>query len=282
MHLDTGGNDPPVSRPMEDQMESMKLADFLHSLPDQEVMEPVDLAVLLNRLHRELGYPDAVYQDVRHERTRRFRLRRQENQFGRDLVALEAALGLEPRTLTVPYWGIRDQHPQSKSFPVLAERTGVPFERLTEGYCKIHGPDPKPGRPKGSRQNTPQQRAPRPAPERVRVKANQEPHEKSPPAPSEAVLAVRKMFLDGHSPTEIYNRQFEQLLPGTSYPIKQGNITYYCTNLRQAAVGWPVLGVVVEMFRGKTGVPRAAEVLRRRYQAIKARFSETGQASDSI
>lgn len=235
-------------------MDPLKLSKFLHTLPDHEVMEPADLGVLLNKIQREHGYPEAMFQDVKHERARRFNLRRKENQFGRDLVAIEMVLGLPHRTLTAPYWEIREQFPLSKSFQTLAEHAQVPLLRLTEEYAKLHTSETTKSIPK----------------KRVAKDTKLINGDKAPPARPETVLAIRQLFLDEHSPTEIYNRQFEQLLPGTDHVIKQGNITYYCTNRRQPQVGFPVLGVVTEVFMGKDGPSRAAKVLRGRYrEALK-------------
>lgn len=254
----------------------MKLYEFLQSLPDRDVVEPVEAGALLNRVQREWGWSAAKLSDIVHERNRRTKLRQKDAQFQRDLIAIETAMGLGLRTLAGPYWDIRATHPLEASLPLLAEKAKVDLEHLTR-ECHRLRPPIKQGRPKGvpnSRPRVMKAKAPKPElkPKRPSARAGSPQEPKQPPAAPETVLAVRQMFLDGMSVSEIHKSQMAKRLPGTNKIIKNGNLLYMCTNLRQPTVGWPTIGLVIERFNGADAEKRAADTLRFRYQEIKRRF----------
>jgi hypothetical protein len=215
---------------------SMSLSEYLRTLPDSEIMEPVDIGQLHLKLRRERGFPDALVENISQERSRRIRLERRGNQFQHALISMEQALFLPPRTLTSVYWSIRTQvEPGDPALQAIAERTDVGLSKLLQEYQKtLAGGHPSKRKAKRRKSKNPEVKAERKEKPPKTTTGRKGP---GPTIPVENVQEMRRRYLDGEDPKYI------ALVFGKGKDLVH-LVTLIVTNQRRNRVPYLDLGVL--------------------------------------
>lgn len=185
---------------------SMSLSEYLRTLPDSEIMEPVDIGKLHLKLRRERGFPDALMETIHRERSRRTKLERRGSQFQHALVSIEQALCLPPKTLTSVYWGIQTQvEPGEPALQAIAERSNMELSKLLQEYQKtlVEEQPAKRRTRKGAKKRKPKPPEAK-AEQKVRpTKATTGHKGPGPTIPVETIQEMRRRYLEGEDPKSI-------------------------------------------------------------------------------
>jgi hypothetical protein len=162
--------------------------DYLGSLPDSEVMEPIAAGLLLNDLRRIKGFPEATVADIYRDRSRRRQRLLKESQFQHELVKMATPLGIEANVLTSAYWVSRTQsEPGISALQAIAERSGLDLSTLTSAYLEVH----------------PKEEVAKRKPQNPKGKPTSSKRPRRPPIPEEEVQEMRRRYLAGDKVSDI-------------------------------------------------------------------------------